>query len=356
MSNQPQNDFARSAPYWLRRAGVVSWLFIGIVLAVSLILGAVAALNNLVTPLLVAIIFGIVFQPLVDLLERRRIPRALAALLTLLLILLGLLALLALLFQGLVAQGSEIALQLSAGWAALRAWLAPLALDPVALESLRATVIDALPSLGQGIVGFLGGAAIRLLASLIGLYFALFILFFLLRDGPTLQTWLARQLHLPPEIGNAIVADITRSVQLYFRGIALTAAITSLVVALPWLLLDLPLLGSLLILYFFTSFVPYLGAWLAGAFAVVVAFGSGGPSAALVILLAVIVSNGALQAMVSSWALGVSLKLHPLIVFLVTIAAGLVGGILLMILAVPLVAVTLQTLARLREAGIFAEE
>ena len=63
-----------------------------------------------------------------------------------------------------------------------------------------------------------------------------------------------------------------------------------------------------------------------------------------------------MQSAVNSWALGTSLKLHPLVVFLVTIVAGVVGGALAMILAVPLTAVVVQTVTRLRAEGVFTED
>jgi len=43
------------------------------------------------------------------------------------------------------------------------------------------------------------------------------------------------------------------------------------------------------------------------------------------------------------------LKLHPLVIFLVTIIAGSVGGILLMILAVPMTAFVLHIWRLLRQ-------
>ena len=111
-----------------------------------------------------------------------------------------------------------------------------------------------------------------------------------------------------------------------------------------------------MIIYFFTSFIPYLGAWIAGAFAVLIALGAGGFETALIILIAVIISNGILQSTVSSWALGSMLQIYPLVIFLVTIVAGIVGGILLMILAVPLTAVGLLIGSRLGQEGVFLEE
>lgn len=351
-----KGDFARSAPYWLRRAGVASWLFLGIVFAATLIFSVLSALSGITIPLLVAVVIGIVFRPVVDMLERRRVPRTIGTVLTLLLILLGTIVLMMILIRGFIEQGPEIARQLEAGWANLRAWLLQFPIEAATVDSIRIAVANALPALGQGIIGLLSSTFSSATAFLVGLYFGIFILFFILRDGPELEAWLARQFSLNSEASTAIVSDVSRSVRLYFRGTALTAAITAVVVAIPLLILNVPLVGSILILYFFTSFIPYVGAFIAGAFAVIIAFGSGGAETALIILVAVLLSNGVLQSAVNSWVVGTSLKLHPLVVFLVTIAAGVVGGALAMILAVPLTAVVVQTVARLRAEGVFSED
>ncbi len=356
MINRSRSDFARSAPYWLRRTGVSSWLFLGVVLAATVVFSAIAALSGIVTPLLVAVVIGIVFRPVVDLLERQRVPRIIGTVLTLVLILVGTIILIVILVRGIIEQGPEIARQLEAGWVSLRAYLLQLPIEPATIDAIRAASDDALRALGQGVIGLLGSTFSSLAGLLIGTYFALFILFFILRDGPILEAWLARQFSLSPATSTAIVADASRSIRLYFQGTALTAAITSAVVAIPVIILNVPLVGSIVILYFFTSFIPYLGAWIAGAFAVIIAFGSGGAQTALIILVAVFLSNGVIQAAVNSWALGMSLQLHPLVVFLVTIAAGVVGGIMLMVLAVPLTALALQTVTRLRQEGVFMED
>ncbi|MCQ1535644.1 AI-2E family transporter [Methanosarcina sp. KYL-1] len=353
---QLRSDFARSAPYWLRRAGVVSWLFLGIVLAASTVLSVIATVSSITVPLLVAVVIGIVFRPLVDMLERRRVPRSVGTVLTMLFIFLGAAALFMILVKGFIDQGAEIVFQLKAGWESLEAWLLQFQIKEETLNSISSAVSNALPALGQGIIGLLSSTFTSAAALLIGVYFSVFILFFILRDGPEMEAWLARQFKLKPGTGTAIVADISRSIRLYFRGTALTAAITAIVVAIPLIILKVPLVGSILILYFFTSFIPYIGAFIGGAFAVIIAFGSGGAETALIIAVAVTISNGALQNAINTWALGTTLKVHPLLVFLVTIAAGVVGGALAMILAVPLTAVVIQTVHRLREEGVFAED
>ena len=88
----------------------------------------------------------------------------------------------------------------------------------------------------------------------------------------------------------------------------------------------------------------------------IIAFGSGGAETALIVLIAVFVSNGMIQSAVSSWAVGSALKLHPLVVLLATAIAGAVGGILAMMLVAPLVAIAVEISERMRQEGIFAEE
>jgi predicted PurR-regulated permease PerM len=353
LDKRARYDLTGTAPAWLRRAGGVGWLFLGVALATTVALSALATLSTIIDALLLAIVIGSIFRPVVDMLARRRLNRNLGTVLTLILILLGAGVLITILVQGLLEQGPQIGSQLEAGWISLRAWLLQLPIDPAVIEAIRIAATDySLAVMSQGVVGLVASTFSGVAGFLVGLYFGGFILFFILRDGPDLEAWLARQFGFNPAISAPIMTDVSRSLRLYFKGTALTAAITSLVVAIPLIILDVPLVASILIVYFFTSFVPYLGAWIGGAFAVLIAFGSGGVQTGLIILAAVIISNGALQSAVNSSLVGSSLRLHPLVVFLVTIAAGVLGGLLAMVLAVPLTAVVVQTMARLREEGV----
>ena len=355
MNDYPGENFNQSAPAWLRRVGVQSWLFIGFVLAATVIFSLMSALNQIVTSLIISLLLAILSRPLVDWLERHKVPRSLGAILTMVLILLGLIGLVVIVVRGVIQQGSEITAQLQAGWISLQVWLSEYNLQLPSVDDVMKTIQNVLPNIFEGVFGFVGSTVSTVLETVVGLYFIVFILFFLLRDVEQIEAWIARQINHEHEVGASIVQDAGRTVRVYFRGTALTALITSVVVAIPLILLKVPLVGSILILYFVTSFIPYLGAWIAGAFAVLIALGSGGITTAWIILTAVIISNGAIQTAVNSWALGSMLKLHPLLIFLVTIIAGMVGGVLLMILVVPLTAIVIQVATRLRQAWIISE-
>jgi predicted PurR-regulated permease PerM len=127
---------------------------------------------------------------------------------------------------------------------------------------------------------------------------------------------------------------------------------------IPLIVLGIPLVIPTVILYFFLSFIPFVGAWLTGAFAVLIAFGFGGPSAALIVALSLLVSNGPIQNVVLSWALGSSLKLHPVMVLLSTIGGGAIAGVLGMVLGPPVVSAIQKAVATVRsyrESGVSRE-
>ena len=73
---------------------------------------------------------------------------------------------------------------------------------------------------------------------------------------------------------------------------------------------------------FAAAYIPFLGAWAAGAFTVLIALGSQGTEAAIVMTVIVLLANGALQQLVQPIAMGAALGIHPLAVLIVTIAVG----------------------------------
>jgi predicted PurR-regulated permease PerM len=306
--------------------------------------------------MIISLLLAILFRPLVDWLENKKISRSLGTVLTMAFILIVMIGLVLIVVFGIIQQGPEIADQLQSGWINLQVWLSQFEIILPSPEEASNAFVDALPTLFDGLFSFLGSTLSTLISLAVGLYFGAFILFFFLRDSDMIQNWLSKRVRISSQAGANIVQESGQTILVYFRGTALTALITSIVVGIPLIWLKVPLVGSILIIYFFTSFIPYLGAWIAGAFAVLIALGSGGIETALIILLAVIVSNGVLQAVVSSWALGSMLKIYPLLIFLVTIIAGIVGGILLMILAVPLTAIAMQMISSLRQEGVFSDD
>ena len=109
------------------------------------------------------------------------------------------------------------------------------------------------------------------------------------------------------------------------------------------------------IVAWFTNYIPYFGAIISGVFAVLIALGAGGPSDAIPMLILVIIANGFLQTLISQFALGSTLDLHPLAVLFATTAGGLLAGAVGGVFAAPFLKIGVDAYARLREAGLFGD-
>lgn len=345
MSGTPQREqMAR-----LLRIGRVSWAAVGAIVLMVILSSALGAINGIVVPLIVAFIIGVVLEPLVSRLERWGLSRLLSAVVGLFVAIALAAATVTVVVRGFLSELPQIYRQLEAGWTSLYAWGRTLDLDPLLLERTRANLEEYAPRVAQGVVGLASGTFSGALAFGMGSFFALFFLFFVLRDGRAFPAWLARVASWDPGVAEEVATVVQQSLRRYFKGVAITALTTAPIFMIPLLLLRVPLAASIFILYFVLSFIPFLGAWITGAFAVLIAFGSGGASAAAIIGITFVVANGTIQSAVSSWALGSALRIHPLVVLLSTLIGGTVAGLLGMVLAPPLVAATTKSVAAVRE-------
>lgn len=344
----------RSVAPSLRRAGLASWSIVGVVALIVVVAVTVSALSGILVPLVLAVIIGLVLEPLKERLEKLGVPGTLAVVITLLTAVAVAAVMITVVVNGFLDQWPEIYRQLIAGWNSFVKWADGLDIDAQLLAHARTAFEDHASQLGQGALGAVTSTFYGVISLIMGTFFALFFLFFVLRDGQQFSTWLARRAGLDPAKVDGVVRLSRESIRGYFRGTAITAVLTAPIFMVPLLILGVPLAIPILILYFFMSFIPYLGAWLTGAFVILVAFGSGGPTAALIMAITFILSNGTIQSAVSSWALGSSLKLHPVAVLLATMIGGTAAGLLGMVLGPPVLAVVVKSVEAIRGSEVSA--
>lgn len=116
--------------------------------------------------------------------------------------------------------------------------------------------------------------------------------------------------------------------QRYFFGISLIAALNGVIVGVGAYAIGLPLAATIGLVTFITAYVPYFGAIIGGAFAVLVALGAGGTGDATLMLIIVILANGPLQTVAQQFVLGDALEMHPLAIILITTTGGMLGGVI----------------------------
>lgn len=332
----------------LRRAGLVSWSLLGIIALVVVAAAALSAVSGILVPLVVAVIVAMVLEPLVVRLIEVGVPRTLAIAFALLLAVLVGAGTVAIVVWGVVQQWSDIYRQSLLGWQSFVSWLDRLDLDPRWLDQGRAAVEGHAARLGQGAIGAVGSTFYGAITLVIGVFFALFFLFFALRDAGRFPAWISRITGFGIAEVDEVIGLSRQSVRGYFKGTAITALLTAPIFMIPLLILVVPLAIPIFVLYFFPSFIPFVGAWITGAFVVLIALGSGGPWAAAIMGITFVVSNGTIQSAVSSWALGSSLQLHPMAVLLATMIGGTIAGLLGMVLGAPVLAAVVKSVAAVR--------
>ena len=331
-------------PGWMMRMGVSAWLLIGVIALVGALYLGLAQINALVSPLVVAVVMGMLLYPLVDRMESKGLRRALGAAILLAAVALIVLASILLSVRGIFDRGPEIAQQLSQGWTRIADWLDGLGFD---VSSLQASA----GSLGSGSGGLFGRLLTATVSSvgffLVGLFIGTFILYYLLKDWHILEAWVGRNLGVPASLGGGLIKDATTSIRLYFYAITLTSIPVALIIGLVMWLLGLPLAFTIVLVTFVTSYIPYLGAILSGAFATLVALGSGGLVQAAIVLIVVLLTQNVMQTVMLTRLSSTQLNIHPIANLASTIVGASLFGIIGATLSAPVLAAVLTGKARI---------
>jgi predicted PurR-regulated permease PerM len=342
-----------SAPRWLRDLGIASWLLVGVA---ALLLGLTWVLgltSTIVVPILVGLVISTVGSPAVSWMHRHRVPRALGALVVLLFVIAIAVVIVLLVVGGVRAQSDTISSEAGAAADKFQKWLQDLGMNQsgasTSANNVKSSVPNVISVFTKGLAAGISG-----LASLgFFLAFSAFSTFMLLKDGPELRRWINGHLAVPLLVADTITGRVVHSVRQYFLGTSIVAAFNAVVVGVGAWLLDVPLAGTIAVVTFVTAYIPFIGAVVSGAFAVVLALGANGTSTAAIMLVIVLLANGLLQNIVQPIAMGATLRMNPLLILFVTISAGAFFGTAGLILAAPLTAAGIHIsgdLAKVRAA------
>lgn len=340
---------AASLPPWFRRWGVGAWLVVGMALVIIAAVWLLTKTSSIANPLIAGAVIAAVSGVVVDRLERRGWPRvAGAALVTF-----GLAALTVLVaglvLGGLSSQASHIDALTSHAVDRIQGWAQDLGITSAA--DAAKDIKKAVPNIGRTLLKGLSGGISGLTSLVVFLGFTVFSSFFLLKDGPAMGRWIERHMGMRPAEARVVTSDIVQALRRYFFGLTIVGAFNTAIVTLGALVLGLPLLGTVALVTFLASYVPIVGAWTAGIFVFLLALADQGTTTAIIMAVIIFLANGPLQQVIQPVVYGATLRLNPLVVFSVTIAAGSLFGMAGLILAAPLISAAVRVhddLSRLR--------
>jgi putative heme transporter len=328
-------------PLGLARATEWSWRLIVILAAIGVLLFVLAQLSFLVIPLLVAVLLTALASPLNLLLLRLRFPRWLATLTTMVLFVTVVTVLVWLVVNELVQGWESVLARSRFVYDDLVVYLlqSPLGLSEPELRLWFNQIINELNISTSVVVSGALSFSSSLGSWLVGLGIAIFALIFFIHDGEKIWNWLVG---LFPKTARPAIYGSGRAgwgtLLTFVRVQVFVAVVDAVGIGLGAFFLGLPLVVPIAVAVFLGGFVPFIGATVTGAFAVLVALVFEGPTSALIMLIIVVAVQQLESQVIQPLVMGAAVKVHPLGVVVAVAAGGYAAGIPGVLFAVPLVA------------------
>jgi len=329
-------------PRGVRVAGAWAWRIVLFVAAAYLLLRVMGVLRVVLIPVVVAILLAALLEPVAAAMRRRGMNKSVAAALVLIGGLVVVLGGLSLIVQTFISQFDSLSDQVGQGLGEVQKWLAnsPLHISEAqltdGLDQLRRQFTDNRDSLATGALT----TAATVGEVVTGFFLALFTLFFYLRDGEQIWTFLCRLLPRGARVPVARAGHYSwHTLVSYVRATVLVAFVDAVGIGIGLAILGIPLALPLAALVFLGAFVPVVGATVTGAVAVLVALVTQGPISALIVLAIVIGVQQLEGHVLQPLIMGRAVALHPLSVILAIATGIVVGGIVGGLVAVPILAV-----------------
>ncbi|WP_313317311.1 AI-2E family transporter [Gordonia sputi] len=336
----------------LRESAIVALQAVLVVAAVWVLLWVVGKLWVVLLPVLLAIIVCTVLWPPVALMRRKGVPPAAAALVMMVVAIGVVAAVIALIVPSVVAQAPELANRATDGVQRLQLWVQgpPLNVRDEQIDNAVHAIVSKLQSssatIASGVFSGVGTAT----SVLVTLFTMIVLVFFFLKDGPKFTPWIDRTIGHPSATH---ISEVLRRMWGTLGGFIRTQAIVSLVdatfIGIGLFILKVPLAGVLVVITFMGGFIPIVGAFVAGALAVLIALVSNGLTTALIVLAIIIAVQQLEGNVLQPWLQAKSMNLHAVIVLLAVTLGGSIFGITGAFLAVPAAATFTVVLRYLNE-------
>jgi len=214
------------------------------------------------------------------------------------------------------------------------------------LDQLSSTLQDRGDQIASGV--FSGVSAVGSL--LVTLVLVLVLTFFFIKDGPRFLPFVRR--NTGRTAGRHLTEVLTRAWNTlggYIRAQAIVSFVDAVLIGLALVILGVPLAWALAVITFIAGFIPIVGAFTAGALAVLIALVANGFTTAIIVLVVIIavqqIEGNVLQPILQSRAM----NLHPGVILLGVAAGSTLFGIIGAFLAVPILAVVAVVIRYINE-------
>ncbi len=327
-----------------------AWRLLAIAAAAGVTLWVLGRIRPVVLALVIAALVSRVLAPVSGWLRRHGLPEAMAAAVSIL----GFVLVIALTFGfvgvAVAGEGDQLGTAVETAVDDIERWLVEDSPFEIRRQDLRELRVDAGEAVrGISAAGPLASGALVAIEAAVALLLGLIVAFFVLKDGPRIVASGPDRLGIDRAVRvERLARRAWQALGGYLRGAAILGLVEGLIVGVSLKLLGAKLAVPVAALTFVGAFVPVVGAVLAGALAVLVTLATAGLGQALAMALIALVVQQLDNDLLAPVIYGRQLSLHPVAILLAIAAGGSAFGLVGTVLAVPVLAVTVNVLDEAR--------
>ena len=328
-------------PQALQITAAWSWRIVAVAAAVVVLWWLGAKLSLVVVPIMVAIMFTAALAPIQRWLISLKWPKWLCALTPMLAVMLIFIGLISLVGAQIATQWSMLVSKATEGITGLLKWLGegPLHITQSQLDGWIDQAIQVANNSKEAIATAVASAGSKVGNFFAGTATCLFATFFFMKDGRRIMNHAAHKL---PGYAQANVVPAVRegwfSLVVYMRAAVIVAGIDGVGAGIGALAIGSNMWLAILVLTFICSFVPLVGAFVAGTVATVVVLVTLGPIKAIIMLVVFVAVMSIEAHVLQPMILGKAADIHPLLVLLGIAVGSILAGIPGALFAIPIVA------------------
>lgn len=299
-------------------------------------------ISTILAPFVIALIISYVLNPIVTLLNQRKVPRTVAVLLIYAVFITSLSVIMLNLIPVFVTQLAELNEHIPQMTMQAESLMITLNDHPLLPDSIREGIYNSIERWEKGISTAISDYIDRIGSTINTLFIAFivpFIAFYILKDFKLIERGvitIVPKSYRKPTV--KLLRDIDHALGNYIRGQFIVCVIVGLLAYIGYWLIDMPyplLMASLVSIF---NIIPYLGPFFGAAPAIIMA-----ATVSWKMVLYVIIVNTLVQILegnvVSPQVVGRTLHMHPLTIIFALLVGGELAGIIGLILAVPFFAV-----------------
>ncbi|WP_274362667.1 AI-2E family transporter [Paenibacillus thermotolerans] len=304
--------------------------------------GLFKLLKSILMPFIIAMIISYILNPVVNLLNERKVPRTVAIFLIYSIFILAVTVVIMNLIPMLIKQLNELNEHLPEFTMRAQSLMNGVNQNSILPESVRIGINDAVLRAEQQLAVSISEFISRIGATLNVVFMAFiipFLAFYMLKDFQVIEKTVLTFVPLRHRKRTIrMLTDIDKALGNYIRGQFIVCLVIGILAYIGYWIIGIPYPLLLAALVGIFNIIPYVGPFFGAAPALIVA-STVSMEMVMFTLIVNLICQSLENSFVSPQVVGRSLHMHPLIIIFALLVGGEIGGVFGLILAVPLFAV-----------------